>query len=208
MNVVIKPKRCKSCKEHFTPKRYNLVLEKYCTSACKLDYAEATANKVFAAETAAMKKAFNAKDVPWQHKQCKIAFNKMRRLEEFKWFADRGLQPTCISCGGELGGDEWCCGHFKTVGAQSGLRYDRINTYLQHNVRCNKNLSGDINGTKNTRGYLKGLAERFGAEEAQSVIDYCETKNRSVKWAASDLQEMRKEWNIKIRELEKYLLEN
>jgi hypothetical protein len=36
----IKQKRCKSCKELFTPTKRGLTLSKYCTSACELDDAE------------------------------------------------------------------------------------------------------------------------------------------------------------------------
>jgi len=201
----IKQKLCKSCREMFTPVKRGLTLSKYCNTACEFDDAQGLSDKLFKAETLAMKKAFYEKDLPWQHKQCKKVFNKLRRLEEFKWFADRGLQPICISCGGELGGDEWCCGHFKTVGAQGGLRYDKVNTYLQHNVRCNKNLSGDVYGTNTTRGYLKGLADRFGEDKAKAIIEYCETHSQAVKWVASDLQALRKQWNKEIRILEKLL---
>ena len=74
----------------------------------------------------------NRRTLNWQHKQTQPRFNRMRVLQELKWFRDRGLEPTCISCGKPLGGDQWCCGHFKTRGAQSGLKYDPMNAYIQH----------------------------------------------------------------------------
>lgn len=200
-------RRCKfsGCRDYFIPKRKGLKLEECCGPGCELSFAEECANKAFKAETTRMRKAFNEKDIKWQHAQCKVVFNKMRRLEELKWFADRGLEPTCISCGKPIGNDVWCCGHFKTVGASGGLRYSRINTYLQHNKRCNMDLSGDIYGTKTTHGYLKGLANRFGNDEALAIIDYCETETGIVKWVWQDMKAMRQEWSIKIRELEKEL---
>lgn len=147
----------------------------------------------------------NRKDVRWQHKQTQKAFNKMRVLEELLWFKERGLEPTCISCGNPLGGDQWCCGHFKTVGAQGRLRYDPRNAYLQHNKRCNMGLSGDIYGTKNTHGYIQGLKNRFGDEEGQAIIDYCETHTEAKKWTWEDLECMRKQFNCKIRGLRSLL---
>ncbi len=149
---------------------------------------------------------FNRKDVRWQHKQTQPVFNRMRVLQELKWFRDRRIEPQCISCGKELGGDQWCCGHFKTVGAQSGLRYDPVNTRLQHNRNCNMGLSGDIYGTKNTHGYIQGLKNRFGDSEGQAIIDHCETNTAPVKWEWQQLETMRAEFSAEIRRLEKDLI--
>lgn len=146
---------------------------------------------------------FNRQDLTRQHKLTKIAFNRMRVLQELEWFAKRGQEAACISCGKPLGGDQWCCGHFKTVGAQGGLRYDRMNTYLQHNQYCNMRLSGDISGTKTTRGYIQGLLDRFGEKGGQAIIDYCDTHTEVVKWEWQDLESFRKECNQMIRELER-----
>ena len=82
-------------------------------------------------------------DLSWQHKRTQAAFNKLRVLEEKKWFKERGLVPTCISCNQPKGRDQWACGHYVSRGASGALRYDRLNTYLQHNHRCNMHLSGD-----------------------------------------------------------------
>lgn len=141
------------------------------------------------------------KNLKWQHKLTQKAFNKMRVLEEIFWFRQRGLEPECISCGRPLGGDQWCCGHFKTLGAQSGLRYDPKNAYLQHNHRCNMNLSGDIEGTKTTRGYKQGLKVRFGEKDGQSIIDYCESNTSPIKWNWEELEKMRLKFNSRARNL-------
>jgi hypothetical protein len=148
------------------------------------------------------KKVFECNDLPKQKKITQDVFNKMRRLEEFLWFQERGLDPVCISCGKPLGNDQWACGHFKTRGAQGGLRFDRMNAFLQHNRRCNKALGGDIEGTKTTRGYKVGLVERFGEQRGNEIIEYCESNTQIVKWTGEDLIKMRKEFNKKIRELE------
>ena len=198
----LKPKKCKSCGGKFTPWSS---LQTTCTMACALDYVGKDRAKKLEKANKDIKREFNRKDLAWQHEQCKTVFNKLRRLQEFKWFADRGLEPVCISCGKPKGGDIWCNGHFKTVGAQGGLRYDPKNCYLQHNRYCNKALSGNINGNKTTHGYLQGLRNRFGDEEAEKIIEYCETNTQTVKWNWQDLEEMRKGWNAEIRHLEKEL---
>jgi len=140
----------------------------------------------------------NRRHLPWQHEHCKTSFNRLRVQEEFQWFAERGLEPQCISCSKTQ--MDWCCGHYKTVGAQSGLRYDRQNTFLQCNRYCNKGLSGNIAGNKNTRGYTQGLADRFGQDEADRIIAYCEAQTAPAKWDWQEMEAWRKDWNIKYRE--------
>ena len=126
-------------------------------------------------------RALNRKSESWQLDRTQDAFNRMRRLEELEWFYIRGLKPTCISCGQPLGNDQWCCGHMKSVGSNSRLRFSRINTHLQHNYRCNQNLSGDIAGTSKTHGYHQGLVNRFGEERANRIIQICERQNKAKK---------------------------
>jgi hypothetical protein len=144
---------------------------------------------------AKQKSEFKKNDRPKQLQLTRDAFNKMRRLQELKWFADRGLVATCISCGKPLGGDLWACGHFRTVGAAGHLRFDPMNTYLQHNFSCNRNKSGDV------VNYKLGLIKRFGEIEGQRIIDHVETNNSKADWTCEQLIQMRKEFNAEIRRL-------
>jgi len=137
----------------------------------------------------------NKKSLKWQHKQTQPVFNKLRRLQEFKWFSDRGLEPVCTSCRKPLGGDQWCNGHFKSVGANGRLRYDFMNSYLQHNYNCNQQKSGDASK------YESGLIDRFGEEEGRNIISYCEENNKPIKRTWQDLEELRVEFNKQIKEL-------
>ena len=141
----------------------------------------------------ALKQKVKTNDISHQKELTQNAFNKMRVLEELKWFEEQGLEPTCISC--NKPNMDWCCGHFKSRGSQGNLRYDRNNTFLQCNNYCNKNLSGNINGNKTTRGYLQGLVDRFGEEKAKEMIDYCKSHNEVKKWTGEDLKEMRSEFS-------------
>jgi len=213
---VANKKRCTFCGEYnAVENRIDNRAGSFCGVDCIVGYSVKRRNKLIAREkkkvdavTKEERKQRTEADrhkLSWQHKVTQPVFNKMRRLEEFLWFKERGLPPTCISCGKELGGDIWCCGHLKTRGAQSGLKYDRKNTFLQHNVRCNKNLSGDIEGSARTRGYKQGLRERFGEEEGSAIIEYCETNTQTVVWTWQGIEEMRKCFNARIREVEKLL---
>ena len=189
--------RCKICKAKFEPKYFlqKACIKPKCLAAWAKLERESKADKVHAVK----KKAFRLSDTKLQHDLTQTVYNKLRVLQEKKWFSDRGLQPTCISCNKE--NMDWCCGHLKTRGAQANLRYDQNNTFLQCNKYCNSSLSGNISGDKNTRGYLQGLLERFGEKESQRIIDYCDTNTAVRKWTGEELELMRKEFNKKIKEL-------
>lgn len=197
----MKQKKCRECRNPFKP--YN-TLQVACSPRCALAIGKKEAVKKserLAKQARAERREFNRRDLNWQHERCRRVFNRMRVLEEMEWFRERGMEPECISCGKTH--MDWCCGHFKTVGAQSNLRYDRSNTYLQCNRYCNSGLSGNIDGNKNTRGYKRGLVERFGEQEAQRIIDYCESNTAPANWDWQELEALRKQWNQRIRELER-----
>lgn len=175
---------------------------------CSLDHAVQYANKPSTKEKGRKierkynrdrKRELDRDSIQWQLKQTQIAFNKMRVLEEMVWFKNNGKEPECISCGKT--NMDWCCGHFKTRGSQSNLRFDRRNTFLQCNRYCNQALSGNIYGNKTTRGYIQGLHDRFGDKEAKAIIEYCETNTTPIKWTREMLESMRAEFNKRAREL-------
>ena len=214
-----KTKVCGGCKAKYPRLPDHPPFRNWCDTPCAITIARKRQDKArerkrlreareLRAKEKANKKAvreLNRRDISWQHKQCKRAFNRMRVLEELDWFVSRGLQPECISCAKKF--MDWCCGHFKTVKAQGNLRYDRKNTYLQCNTYCNEKLSGNIEGNKTTRGYKRGLIERFGEEEGQGIIDYCETTTATIKWDWRQMEADRARWAAKSRMLERQLRE-
>lgn len=203
-------RKCKQCREVELPpaSKCTSIIEKkgYCSIKCLSEHT--TAKRIAAQEKKARAQAkkdraavvdLNRSRFSWQHKQTQPVFNKMRVLEELLWFSSRGLEPVCISCGKP--NMDWCCGHFKTVGAQPNLRYDELNTFLQCNRYCNMGKSGNIEGDKNTRGYKRGLLERFGSEEGGRIISYCETHNEAHNWACDELEDIRAKFSARVREL-------
>jgi len=192
-----KDKICKICLGDFTPWS---TTQRVCSPTCAIEWNRQKDIRKQKKKDVAHRKAFYEKDLQWQHKRTQPVFNKLRRLQEFKWFADRGLEPECISCGKK--NMDWCCGHLKTVASQGSLRYSPINTQLQCNRYCNENLSGNINGNKKTRGYLKGLVVKFGENRAKVIIDYCSVDRVRI-WTCEELIEMRKNFSREIRILER-----
>ena len=190
--------KCKVCKVKFEPKFFlqKTCVEPRCLAEWQKIEREAKADDKFKVK----KKEFNLNDVKYQHGLTQPVFNRLRVQEELEWFKSRGLEPECISCAKK--NMDWCCGHLKTRGAQSNLRYDKNNTFLQCNRYCNMGLSGNISGDKNTRGYIQGLFERFGDDRAQEIIDYCEVETTPRKFTGQELEQMRKEFN---KEIKRYL---
>lgn len=202
----MKDKICRECKFTFEPRNS---LQVCCNMACAITYVrkkelakERKAEKVVKNANSDQKRQFRTSDVPKQLALTQKAFNKLRKLEEVKWFTDRGLEPECISCGKTH--MDWCCGHLKTVASSGALRFSEKNTYLQCNKYCNSAKSGNIEGCKNTRGYKVGLVDRFG-DEGLEIIEWCESNQSQVKrWTGPELIEMRRQFNKQIRELACY----
>ncbi|MEE9351504.1 MAG: recombination protein NinG [Thiotrichaceae bacterium] len=206
-------RKCKHCSEK-SDNPYLTPLFAFCNvdhalkySQTQIQAAHAKKQKKIIKRIAEEKKAcrkdlleLNKKTLGWQHKQTKVAFNKMRVLQELKWFHDRGLAPSCISCSKQ--NMDWCCGHFKTVGSSPELRYKEYNTYLQCNRYCNRALSGNIEGNKTTRGYKEGLKERFGVIEGEAIIKMCESKVDLPRLRCEELEEIRKVFNKNIKNLQ------
>lgn len=207
--------RCQYCKSKFEARNS---LDKFCSYQHAIAYlatpegvekhkkARKQISREKKRQNNVKRRNLNRQTLGWQHKQTQMAFNKMRRMEEFLWFKERGLEPECISCGGTK--KDWACGHFKTVGSSGGLRYNRANTFLQCNKYCNSSKAGNIEGCKNTRGYKKGLIERFGDNVGGAILEYLEKEQHKLAdWTCEQLEEMRKGFNQRIRELEKLLSE-
>ncbi len=203
-------KRCASCKRYFPAESMiKTLVGNFHKEECRKEWAFNNTKKLIekakqaeSKKNKSEKREFYAKDKEWQHKQTQKSFNKMRKLQEIVWYKSQGKEPQCISCGKTK--MDWCCGHFKTVGSQGSLRYDVTNTELQCNRYCNKALSGNINGNKTTRGYIQGLKDKYGESEAKRRIDYLNV-DRIKKWTCEELEEMRKGFNVEIRNLSKTL---
>ena len=192
-------RKCKYC-DKYVKKFITTPVASFCNYDHAVKHAYANKQKGSDKIHKERKVAFKVNDVDHQHDLTQVVFNKLRRLKEFKWFADMNMEPECISCGKK--DMDWCCGHFKTRGSQSNIRYDKRNTYLQCNFRCNRHLSGNIEGNKTTRGFKQGLVDRFGKEEALNIINYCTNATEVRRWTGPELVKMRREFSKQIRQLE------
>lgn len=210
-------KKCHGCGDRYAKNPNDDSFVCWCSPDCGLIVARArqakARDKARRTRQAAVRRAhkenktalrdLNRRDIKWQKPRTSIVFNRMRVLQELEWFADRGLQPTCISC--DRPNMDWSCGHYQTVGSNGRLRYSEINTYLQCNKYCNSAQSGNISGNKASRGYEVGLVERFGSARAGWIMEWCHRINAPKKWECDELEVMRSGFAAEARRIEKKL---
>lgn len=176
---IVKPKKCKApgCTNEFFPAR---PMQKACGTACAIAIASALKEKERRKDRIAdikqTKQALEEfKNLPKLHAEAQKAAN-----DYVRW---RDKDKPCISCG--TGGNEkealtggyWDCGHYRSRGAASHLRYDLRNMSKQCK-RCNSELAGNV------VMFRRGLIERIGAEEVEAL----ENDNTPHKWTKEEVR--------------------
>ena len=169
----MKPKKCKVCKESFTPWS---TVQRVCSPVCALDDARAQQTKQYKQKTLSMKRKFNEKDITYWKKRATKACHTYIRARDGNF---------CISCNEPKPDNQIHAGHFRTRGAASQLQYHPFNIFSQCS-RCNLQLSGNL------LEYRKNLVNQIG----QSMVDYIENENSVYKWTIEDYQGV--EWWYKL----------
>ena len=205
MKRTCKEKKCRQCKEVFTP--YNS-LQVCCDPFCAVDYVKAKqekklkrdlkiAEKIERADLRKRKEKLKSKKD--FIKDLQAVFNKFIRLR------DKG--ENCISCGkneAELNINNpisMVCGHYLSVGAHPELRFTEFNANLQC-TRCNGGAGkyGQFNGKglTVTKEYRINLIAKIG----QCNVDVLESKHEPLKLDVDHIKDKIKEYKQKIKGLE------
>lgn len=173
---------CQHCGSEFTPER---PLQRVCSAICAARKVKAD-KKTEAATTKARKEAL--KRIPDYIKDAQHAFNAYIRA--------RDREKPCICCGQPLElsavGGGYDCGHYRSTGSASHLRFDEDNAHGQRKV-CNRYGAG------RAVDYRIGLIARIGLERVEAL----ETNNQAHKWTADELRAIKAEYRAKLKELEK-----
>lgn len=187
----LKPKRCKSCRETFTPVR---TMQACCSVPCALAWAakqraqkEARANREERKSLAERKAKLKTRR-EWIA-EAQAVVNKVARLRDI--LAGHG----CISCGSRPDarfGGAMDAGHYRSVGSAPHARFYLPNIRLQCK-RCNRDLGGAA------VNYRMGLIERIGINRVEEI----ESMQWTAKWSVEYLQRLKKVMNKKARRLEK-----
>lgn len=170
-------KKCKTCKETFQPERQ---LQEACSVRCAIELGRIKQERKRKKELAKRKK--DLKPISHWLNETQKVFNEYIRLRDY--------HDACISCG-TLDSPEWCAGHYRTRGAASHLRFNEDNVHKQCNHHCNKQLSGNI------ENYRPRLIAKIGLDRVEAL----EADNSTKSWTREELEELRKEYRAKIREL-------
>ncbi len=170
-------KKCKNCKEQFTPHNF---LQKYCLKdECLKKFIEELKAKEWNKKKKQLQE--NIKTTTDYLKIAQQVFNKYIRHR------DKGLN--CISC------DKVCkkenAGHYYSQGGHSAVRFDEDNVHLQCES-CNSFLSGNL------LNYQIGIQKRIGAER---LIDLTAKAYEVKKWQKDELKQIIETYKKKINEI-------
>lgn len=168
--------------------------------ACIDGYAEAQAEKAKRADVKAARMAAKVerasikarkealKTIPDYIKEAQHAFNAYVRA--------RDAAKPCICCGRTqesgygLAAHGWDCGHYRSTGSASHLRFNEDNAHRQL-VICNRHGAG------RAVDYRRGLIHRIGIDRVEAL----ESSNTPHKWTREELTAIRDTYRAKLKEL-------
>jgi hypothetical protein len=173
-------KKCKNCKQPFTPIRSTL--EKYCKeSECVRVWVAIEKEKAWK-KTKAVKKV-ELMTLSDYIKIAQVTFNKYIRL--------RDKDYTCISCGKELG-TKFDAGHYLNANNHWNVRFNELNVNGQC-VYCNQHLHGNL------IEYRKRLVTLIGVENVEWLE---EVAKETRKFTIEELKEIIETYKAKIKNIE------
>ena len=188
------PTRCPHCKRKLEAGQriHPACIDGYAVAqAAKAEREKAKKVKVAArvarAETRQRKEAL--KRIPDYIKEAQIAFNA--------WIRARDANRPCICCGRtqEMGygtaSHGWDCGHYRSTGSASHLRFNEDNAHRQL-VLCNRWGAG------RAVDYRIGLIHRIGLERVEAL----EANNTPHKWTREELKAITQTYRTKLKQLQ------
>lgn len=170
MGVILKQKKCRYCKEYFTP--FNS-LQPFCfKTECIQEH-----NKVIREKKARkVKKEFKESDKSTLLKLAQTVVNKYIRL--------RDLNKPCISCQ-HIGERQIHAGHYRPMGNNQQLRFYTLNIFAQCSI-CNNYLSGNL------ANYRINLIKKLGLRKVELIEANQERGNYTVEYLQRLIKVFRK----------------
>lgn len=179
-----RPKKCRVCRETYTPRK---PLQVVCSPSCALLHAKQKGEKERKALAKIERKAIRGakervKPRSEHMKEAQAAFNA--------WVRERDAGLPCISCG-TTANVQYAAGHYRTTQAAPELRFEPLNVHRQCNRNCNMGKSGNL------IEYRIGLVARIGADK----VAWLEGKHEPKRYSIDDLKQIKAEYRQKLREL-------
>jgi hypothetical protein len=173
-------KSCAVCQKPFTPAR---PMQKVCGFLCskRVPVLQRKAEKERTKE-----RKRELATIPELIRKAQREFNAFIR--------QRDKDQPCICCGRPLGagdvGGAFDCGHYRSTGSASHLRFHEHNAHAQNKV-CNRYGAG------RAVDYRIGLIARIGREAVEAL----ESDNRVHRWTREELREIATTYRAKLKEL-------
>ncbi|MEH6565579.1 MAG: recombination protein NinG [Halopseudomonas sp.] len=185
-------RKCKVCKTEYMAQRpMQNVCNGYCANKHAIQNREKAEKDAAKRERAQIKAAKEAIKPRGRHMaEAQAAFNA--------WIRARDAGRVCISCDatmsddGLMTGSRIDAGHYRSTGACPELRFEPLNCHAQC-VKCNRNLSG------NAVEYRIRLVKRIGADK----VEWLEGNHPAKKYTIEQLQDIKKHYRQKTRELKR-----
>lgn len=182
-----KPKKCRWCRDTFQPER---LMQKCCSPGCAISFIADQKGKKAEKEAKAERQKTKArllelKPLQYWLKRAEKAVNALRREQDL--LSGYG----CITCGTH-DADVWTAGHWISVGASSGTRYDYQNIHLQCH-QCN------YFGGGKAQDYEARLPARIG----QANVDRLKSAKREKKWSIQECQAIEAKAKEELKALQK-----
>lgn len=180
-------KSCINCSKDFLPKY--TTTQQACSLRCAASYAKK--------QRLASKKQEREKDRK-KRKELETIPELIRAAQrEFNaYIRERDKDKPCICCGRPLGtgdvGGAFDCGHYRSTGSASHLRFNEHNAHGQTKY-CNRHGAG------RAVDYRVGLIARIGREAVEAL----ESDNRIHRWTRDELRSIRDTYRAKVRGLKK-----
>lgn len=169
----MKQKKCRYCKEYFTP--FNS-LQPFCfKTECIQEHNKVTREK----KARKVKKEFKESDKSTLLKLAQTVVNKYIRLRDYKL--------PCCSCG-HLEGRQFHSGHYENVAGKQQLRFYTININKQCSI-CNNYLSANL------VPYRKFMIDKYGLEK----VEWIENNNQRGNYTVEYLKRLIKVFRKKIK---------
>lgn len=179
----MKLKTCKQCKSRFVPAR---PLQAVCGPMCGLERAKKA--RLTAEKKQDRVKRESLKTIPQLIAEAQKEFNAYIR--------ERDKHQPCICCGAPLDHDSvgggYDCGHYRSTGSASHLRFDENNAHAQ-TKKCNRWGAG------RAVDYRIGLIKRIGLEAVEAL----EANNEVIRWDRDTLRQIKTIYRAKTRALKR-----
>lgn len=180
LQAALRPKVCAMCPREFIPRSS---FHACCSQRCAMKKVAADKAKE-REQTRARRRELET--IPELIRAAQREFNAYIR--------ERDKDKPCICCGRPLAnegaGGAFDCGHYRSVGSASHLRFNELNAHGQTKY-CNRHGAG------RAVDYRIGLIARIGVEAVEAL----EADNRIHRWTREELRSIRDTYRLKARAL-------